>query len=189
MVSGMTLPDGDPFLQRQNEPSGAVSTRNPLHLLAGANDYRTVDYPGLPGQDQIGDAWLGVFKSVDGGDRWTSTLLPGYPQDTSAAGLASPLRGYAAGADPIVRAGTNVIEPMLIRGTPIPGLTGIPLAQTQTIPQWIDGGRYVTLMEFTDAPHYQAIVVFGPSPRLTPPPPLPPSAAPMASPQRSKRDR
>ena len=43
MVSGKSLPDGDPFLQRQNEPSGAVSTRNALHLLAGANDYRTVD--------------------------------------------------------------------------------------------------------------------------------------------------
>ena len=47
MVSGTTLPDGDPFLQRQNEPSGAVSSRNPLTLLAGANDYRTVDLPGL----------------------------------------------------------------------------------------------------------------------------------------------
>src|SRR5687768_16387215 len=45
MVSGTTYPDGDPFLQRQNEPSSAVSTRNPLHILGGANDYRTVDIP------------------------------------------------------------------------------------------------------------------------------------------------
>ena len=107
MVSGTTLPDGDPYLQRQNEPSIAASTRNPLHLLGGANDYRTVDVPGLPGSEVTGDAWLGVFKSTDGGQRWKSTLIPGYPQDQSQLGLASPLKGYQAGADPVVRAGTN----------------------------------------------------------------------------------
>ena len=46
IVSGTSFPDGDPFLQRQNEPSSAASTRNPLHLLAGANDYRTRRSPG-----------------------------------------------------------------------------------------------------------------------------------------------
>ena len=45
MVSGTKWPGGDPFLQRQNEPSLAVSSRNVLHLVAGANDYRTVDLP------------------------------------------------------------------------------------------------------------------------------------------------
>lgn len=50
MVSGTTLPGGDPWLQRQNEPSIAVSTRNPLHLLAGANDYRTVDMAASEGE-------------------------------------------------------------------------------------------------------------------------------------------
>ncbi|HEX8028726.1 MAG TPA: hypothetical protein VF491_09705, partial [Vicinamibacterales bacterium] len=106
MVAGNTWPDGDPYLQRQNEPSIASSTRNPLHLLAGANDYRTVDLPGLA-DDETGDAWLGLFKSLDGGQRWNSTLLPGYPQDKSSAGLTSPIHGYGAGADPVVRAGTN----------------------------------------------------------------------------------
>ena len=103
MVSGTTWPTGDPFLQRQNEPSVAVSTRNPLHILAGANDYRTVDLPGLINDTETGDAWLGVFKSFDGGQRWQSTLIPGYPLDVAA----SPLRGYAAGADPVVRAGAH----------------------------------------------------------------------------------
>ncbi len=107
MVSGEAWPTGDPYLQRQNEPSVAASTRNPLHLLAGANDYRTVDLPGLSTGAETGDAWLGLFKSVDGGQRWQSTLLPGYPQDTSAEGMASPLHGFQAGADPVVRPGTN----------------------------------------------------------------------------------
>lgn len=107
MVSGQTLPNGDPYLQRQNEPSVAASTRNPLHLIAGANDYRTVDIPGNFDDGETGDAWLGVFKSVDGGERWTSSLLPGYPQDQSKEGMASPLKAYNAGADPVVRPGTN----------------------------------------------------------------------------------
>ena len=96
---------GDPFLQRQNEPSIAVSSRNPCHLLAGANDYRAVDFEEAAGE--VGDAWLGVFKSFDCGATWTSTLLPGHKLDTSAQGLASPLKGLAAGADPTVRAGTS----------------------------------------------------------------------------------
>ena len=63
MVSGTKWPDGDPYLQRQNEPSIAVSTRNTLHLLAGANDYRTVDVPFVDGAEETGDAWLGIFKT------------------------------------------------------------------------------------------------------------------------------
>ncbi len=109
MVSGTQFPGGDPFLQRQNEPSLAVSSRNSLHLLAGANDYRTVDLPvsdTVPGS-LAGDAWLGVFKSFDGAQSWRSTLLPGFPQDQSAEGLASPLKAYSAAADPTVRAGTS----------------------------------------------------------------------------------
>ena len=107
MVSGTGWPGGDPFLQRQNEPSIAVSTRNPAHLLAGANDYRTVDIPGLDG-DEVGDAWLGVFKSFDGGQTWRSTLLPGYPQEPAGSpGRLSPIFGYKAAADPVLRAGTD----------------------------------------------------------------------------------
>ena len=123
MVSGTTLPGGDPYLQRQNEPSIAVSTRNPLHLLAGANDYRTVDIPitgeQLPGQEEkkiaaVPDAWLGLFKSFDRGQSWTSTLLPGFRQDLTPEGKNSPLKynatlkkGYLAAADPVVRSGPS----------------------------------------------------------------------------------
>jgi hypothetical protein len=109
MVSGIQWPGGDPFLQRQNEPSIAMSSRNPRHLLAGANDYRTVDIPFPPSPagtpPETGDAWLGVFKSFDGGLTWKSTLLPGYPQQTPAP--TGPLAGFTTAADPVVRAGTN----------------------------------------------------------------------------------
>src|SRR5688572_15912371 len=111
MVSGTTFPDGDPYLQRQNEPSSAVSTRNPLHILAGVNDYRTVDLPGpfdpLRGFKMNADAWVGLFKSLDGGKTWKSTLLPGYPQDVSPEGLASPIKGREAATDPVMKSGTN----------------------------------------------------------------------------------
>src|ERR1700682_3829348 len=110
MVSGTKWPGGDPFLQRQNEPSIAISTRNPLHVLGGANDYRTVDLPltdALPNATLTGDAWLGLFKSFNGGQTWQSTLIPGYPQDRTPEGLASPLKGYTTASDPVVRSGTN----------------------------------------------------------------------------------
>jgi len=107
MVSGTTWPAGDPYLQRQNEPSMAVSSRNPEHLLGGANDYRTVDIPNPAAPTILGDAWLGVYSSLDGGETWKSTLLPGYPQDTSSIGTSSPLHAFTVATDPTVRAGTN----------------------------------------------------------------------------------
>src|ERR1700730_11405958 len=109
MVSGTSWPGGDPFLQRQNEPSMAVSTRNPMHVFAGANDYRTVDLEqALSGGAETGDAWLGSFKSFDGGLTWQSTLLPGCKYADPQCNDNGALHGlYDAGSDPVVRAGTN----------------------------------------------------------------------------------
>jgi hypothetical protein len=78
--------------------------RKTMHLMGFANDYRAVDIPFLIDPKATGDAWLGVFKSFDGGQTWQSTLLPGYPQDPNHT---APLWGYEAGADPVVRAGTD----------------------------------------------------------------------------------
>lgn len=118
MVRGTSFLGGDPYLQRQNEPSIAISTRNPCHLLAGSNDYRTVDFPDptpLPNEEGVKpptvqnprDAWLGVYKSMDCGTTWSSSLMPGHPFDTTPAGMQSPNHSYSAAADPVVRAGTN----------------------------------------------------------------------------------
>ncbi|MCJ7615129.1 MAG: hypothetical protein MUO43_01130, partial [Desulfobacterales bacterium] len=85
-------------LERQNEPSIAVSTLYPDHLLAGGNDYRNVNSTDL---GVTGDAWLGVYKSFDGGESWESSILYGAKKNEA------PLGGYEAAADPTVRAGIN----------------------------------------------------------------------------------
>ena len=107
MVSGDTLPFGDPYLQRQNEPECAISTRNSEHIFCVGNDYRTVDVPGLPDDTMAGDAWIGVYMSFDGGESFVSTLVPGYAQDSSSEGGNSPLQGYEFAADPVVKAGAS----------------------------------------------------------------------------------
>jgi len=135
MVSGTQWPGGDPFLQRQNEPTIGVSSVNAQHLMAGANDYRSVDIADPDfGKPVHGDAWLGVFKSLDGGQTWKSFLLEGYPQDphcqAKPADPAAPdhsrrrhhghckhrddntdpspaLCGMPAAADPVMRSGTD----------------------------------------------------------------------------------
>ena len=69
----------------QNEPSIAVNPRNERNLVAGANDYRS------------GDAWAGVYASVDGGRSWFEQLIPGYP-----GGPSSVLTGFEAAGDPSI---------------------------------------------------------------------------------------
>ena len=95
----------DPHLAKQNEPSGAMSTVNPCHVLMGANDYRTVYLQGTNDDREVRDAWVGVYQSTDCGQTWLAGLMPGYPQDATAEGVASPAHEFTAAADPVVRAG------------------------------------------------------------------------------------
>jgi len=97
---------GDLFLQKQNEPCITALPRNPDHLFAAANDYRTVDFAGLDVPPSK-DAWMGVYRSYNRGRTWAGGLLPGYLQDTSPAGRASPLFGLTAAADPVCVADTT----------------------------------------------------------------------------------
>ncbi|HET7488486.1 MAG TPA: sialidase family protein [Acidimicrobiales bacterium] len=81
--------------RQQNEPSVAMDPMNPGILVAGANDYCTVE--------KAGGSWAGFYRSTTGGSTWTNSLLPGYPGDASPEGQASPLQkaGIQNAGDPV----------------------------------------------------------------------------------------
>ena len=74
----------------QNEPTVAVDPHNTQVVAAGANDYCA--------QIVNGDVWAGYYRSTDGGSSWRNSLVPGYPADSSAAGVASPVHGTCVAA-------------------------------------------------------------------------------------------
>lgn len=106
-----TTPSKDASNRQSNEPSVAISpVVSPVTgavgdiVAASANDYRMVPH--------FGDAWMPVYLSFDGGDTWFgappfpngyNTMVPGFPTDTSAAGLSSPLKNLDGSGDPVVR--------------------------------------------------------------------------------------
>jgi hypothetical protein len=65
----------------QNETSIAVDPSNPLHLVAGANDYRVCcDFTGL------NDSTAWAYTSFDGGATWTNVQIPGLTAETGGQG-------------------------------------------------------------------------------------------------------
>jgi hypothetical protein len=74
----------------QNEPTVAIDPHNTSVIVAGANDYCA--------QIVNGDVWAGYYRSTNGGSSWQDSLVPGYPDDSSAAGLASPTHGSCGAA-------------------------------------------------------------------------------------------
>src|SRR6266508_422714 len=86
----VTLDDASP--KSQNETTIAAFPSNDV-LVATARDLR------LP----TGFSWPGYYRSTDGGAHWTNALVPGFPGDTSAEGLASPAHevGWTIGSDPV----------------------------------------------------------------------------------------
>jgi hypothetical protein len=92
---GSPNPSFDSQKRQSNETSVAISPANPSIIAVGANDYRMVPV--------FGDAWLGLYVSTDSGASWFNTMVPGFPSDSSAAGLASPLLGLDGSGDPTVR--------------------------------------------------------------------------------------
>src|SRR2546421_8153949 len=110
-ISGYTLATGVPYTDqtlnectvshgRQNEPSVAVDPRNTSLLLGSSNDYCAVYNRGIPA-GAVGPIWLGYYRSLDGGGSWTSSLVPGYPDDTSPYKALSQVR-TATARDPVI---------------------------------------------------------------------------------------
>ena len=92
---GTPNPGFDAKNRQANETTVAISPANPSIVAAGANDYRMVPV--------FGDTWFGLYVSSNGGSSWFNTMVPGFPSDTSPAGLASPLLGLDGSGDPVVR--------------------------------------------------------------------------------------
>lgn len=72
----------DKTFKQQNEPSCAVQPASPQNDFCAYNDYRVVDIA------TIGDAWIGASITRNGGETWTSRLVPGFAVDASALGYA-----------------------------------------------------------------------------------------------------
>src|SRR5213083_967866 len=110
-VSAYTLATGNAYTDqtlnectishgRQNEPAVAVDPRNTSLLLGSSNDYCGVYNRGAAA-GAVGPIWLGYYRSLNGGSSWTSSLVPGYPDDTSPYAALSQARTASAG-DPVI---------------------------------------------------------------------------------------
>jgi len=108
---GNVTPSKDAQNRQSNETTVAISQMpSPVTGVVGdliaesANDYRMVPW--------FGDTWMPIYLSFDGGTTWFgappfpngyNTMVPGFPTDTSPAGLASPLLGLDGAGDPVIR--------------------------------------------------------------------------------------
>jgi hypothetical protein len=85
---------------RQNEPAISIDPRNPDVLVGGSNDYCGVfnEDGSLIGPGGV--VWMGYYRSEDGGESFVSSLIPGYPGDTSPYAANADVRTAGAG-DPV----------------------------------------------------------------------------------------
>jgi hypothetical protein len=89
---------------RQNEPALAIDPRDNRVMIGSSNDYCGVyndgsDANGAP--IPSGPIWLGYYRSENGGDSFVSSLVPGYPGDTSTLGALARIRTASSG-DPVI---------------------------------------------------------------------------------------
>src|SRR5512133_2290181 len=113
-VSEYTLATGIPYSDavlnecsiargRQNEPAVAVDPRNTSVLVGSSNDYCGT-YAGSPPTGPFvpsGPIWLGYYRSENAGQSFVSSLVPGYPGDSSPYAAQAHVRTQSAG-DPVL---------------------------------------------------------------------------------------
>ena len=112
-MSDYTLVTGQPYTDatlsecsqsrgRQNEPADAIDPRNTNVIVGSSNDYCGVyntSSNGIP--VPAGPIWLGYYRSENGGASFQSSLVPGYPGDTSPYAARAQIRTASAG-DPVL---------------------------------------------------------------------------------------
>jgi hypothetical protein len=89
---------------RENEPSVAMNPRNHQVIVGSSNDYCGVYNDGVDafgGPIPSGPVWLGYYRSENGGTSFASSLVPGYPDDTSPYAARARIRTASAG-DPVL---------------------------------------------------------------------------------------
>jgi hypothetical protein len=110
-VSDFTLVTGLPYTDailtacsqsrgRQNEPAVAVDPRNPQVIVGSSNDYCGV-FAANGSFIGVGVVWMGYYRSENGGASFTSSLIPGYPGDSSPFAARAQVRTSGAG-DPVL---------------------------------------------------------------------------------------
>ena len=112
-TSDYTLVTGQPYTDptlnecsqsrgRQNEPADVIDPRNSQVIVGSSNDYCGVYNASSGGIPQAaGPIWLGHYRSENGGTSFQSSLVPGYPGDTSPYASRAQIRTASAG-DPVL---------------------------------------------------------------------------------------
>src|SRR6266513_2153288 len=85
---------------RQNEPAVAVDPRNTDVIIGSSNDYCGV-FAADGTFIGVGVVWMGYYRSENGGASFTSSLIPGYPGDSSPYAALAHVRTAGAG-DPVL---------------------------------------------------------------------------------------
>jgi hypothetical protein len=87
---------------RQNEPAVEADPRNSSVLIGSSNDYCGVyQSPTSTTPSPVGPIWLGYYRSENGGSSFISSLVPGYPGDTSPYAAKAHIRTASSG-DPVI---------------------------------------------------------------------------------------